>query len=71
MFWIRDHKPLTRSESTFLEHKDDFIALSDGQEHGWLDGVVEDSLNWCLPSNLMKVRYHSLQLVIIHSSRLL
>ena len=70
MSWIRDHKPLTQEESTFLEHKDDFIALSDGQENGWLDGLVEDSLNWCLPSNLMKVRHHSLRIMIIHASRL-
>ena len=55
MDWIQDHKPLTSEESTFLEHKDDFVALSDGQENGWLDGVVEDSLNWCLPKNVMKV----------------
>ena len=53
--WMQDHKPLTKEESTFLEHKDDFVALSDGQENGWLDGVVEDTLNFCLPKNLMKV----------------
>ena len=55
MDWIQDHKPLTKEESTFLEHKDDYVALSDGQENGWLDGVVEDSLNWSLPSNIMRV----------------
>jgi len=54
--WIQDHKPLTKEEKSFLEHKDDFVALSDGQENGWLDGVVEDGLNWSLPSNLMRVR---------------
>lgn len=58
MDWIQDHKPLTREESTFLEHKDDFVALSDGQENGWLDGIVEDSLNWCLPHNVMKVCHY-------------
>ena len=57
MDWIRDHKPLTKEESSFLEHKDDFVALSDGQENGWLDGLVEDTLNWCLPDNLMRVRH--------------
>lgn len=56
MGWIQDHKPLVPSELTFRKHKDDFVALADGQECGWLDGVVEDSLNWCLPSKLMKVR---------------
>ena len=58
MDWIQDHKPLTKEESKFLEHKDDFVALSDGQENGWLDGLVEDTLNFCLPDNLMRVRYH-------------
>lgn len=57
--WTRDHKPLTKEECTFLEHKDDFVALADGQENGWLDGVVEDTMNWCLPSNLMKLIFTS------------
>ena len=55
MNWTRAHKPLTKEESTFLEHTDDFVALANGQENGWLDGFVEDTMNWCLPSNLMKV----------------
>lgn len=55
MDWIKDHKPLSQEESSFLAHKDDFVALSDSQECGWLDGVIEDTLNYCLPSNLMKV----------------
>lgn len=58
MDWIQDHKPLSKEESSFLEHKDDFVALSDGQENGWLDGMVEDTLNFCLPDNLMRVRHH-------------
>lgn len=53
--WFQDHKPLSHEKSTFLEHADDFVAISDGHESGWLDGVVEDTLNICLPSNLMKV----------------
>lgn len=56
MAWIQDHKPLVQGELNFRKHKDDFVALADGQECGWLDGVVEDTLNWCLPNNLMKVR---------------
>ncbi|KAL6719062.1 hypothetical protein ACLMJK_003297 [Lecanora helva] len=53
--WIQDYKPLTPGESRFLEHKDDFVALADNsQENGWLDGVVEDSLAWCLRGNLMR-----------------
>lgn len=54
MAWIQDHKPLVQGELNFRKHKDDFVALADGQECGWLDGVVEDTLNWCLPNNLMK-----------------
>ena len=61
--WIEDHKPLSQEESSFLAHKDDFVALSDGQECGWLDGVVEDTLNYCLPSNLMKVSFKSISLL--------
>lgn len=56
MDWIQDHKPLVHAESAFMKHKDDFVALSDGQECGWLDGVVEDTLNWCLPGKTTKVR---------------
>ena len=59
--WIRAHKPLTVEESSFLEHKDDFVALADGQENGWLDGVVEDCLNFFLPGNLMRVCCHQLR----------
>ena len=60
--WITDHKPLTAEESTFLSHSDDFVALSDGQENGWLDGVVEDALNFCLPGNLMRKFFTSASL---------
>lgn len=59
--WIEDHKPLSPEESTFIQHKDDFVALSDGQECGWLDGMVEDGLSWCLPVKLMKVRFIPIQ----------
>ncbi|CAD6575582.1 MAG: hypothetical protein ASARMPREDX12_007384 [Alectoria sarmentosa] len=52
--WIEDHKPLSTEESAFIHRKDDFVALSDGQESGWLDGIVEDGLTWCLPLKLMK-----------------
>ena len=63
--WIRAYKPLTIEERTFLEHQDDFVALSDEQECGWLDGLTEDTLNACLPANLMKV--HSfLPLILIN-----
>ena len=55
MDWIQDYKPLTKEETLFTEHKDDFVALSDGQEDGWLDGVVEGSLNLSLPSKLRRV----------------
>ena len=61
--WIKNHKPLTAEESTFVQRKDDFVALSDGQEGGWLDGIVEDGLSWCLPLKVMKVK-HCLSLSI-------
>ena len=59
MDWIQDHKPLVQGELTFRKHKDDFVALADGQECGWLDGVVEDTMSWCLPGEIMKVRPHT------------
>ena len=55
--WIWDNKPLTAEETTFVEHTDDFVALSEGQEYSRLDGVVEDTLNRCLPKAVMRVRY--------------
>ncbi len=54
--WIWDEKPLSREESRFLQHEDDFVALSDGQEGGWLDGFVEDVMTKCIPKRIMKVR---------------
>lgn len=56
--WVDNHKPLSAEESKFIQRKDDFVALSDGQEGGWLDGIVEDGLSWCLPLKLMKVPHH-------------
>ena len=61
--WIEDHDPLTVEESKFIQRKDDFVALSNGQENGWLDGIVEDGLSWCLPLRAMKVRPTSLFLL--------
>ncbi|KAK0513549.1 hypothetical protein JMJ35_003913 [Cladonia borealis] len=59
MHWVWDEKPLSREESRFLEHQDDFVALSDGQEVGWLDGFVEDSMTKCIPKRLMKKLFTS------------
>ena len=56
MDWNQDYKPLTKEESSFLEHQDDFVSLYDFQETEWLDNAVEDTLSWCLPTNIMKVR---------------
>ena len=65
--WIDDHKPLSVEEQKFIQRKDDFVALSNGQENGWLDGIVEDGLTWCLPLRAMKVRTTSLFSPFIHS----
>ena len=53
--WIKGHKPLSPEESKFVHRKDDFVALSDAQENGWFDGVVEEGLTRCLPIKVMKV----------------
>ena len=55
--WMTDNKPLTAEESAFTNNRDDFVALSSGQECGWLDGKIEDMLTFCLPERLIKVRY--------------
>ena len=60
--WIRDEAPFTPEETAFVNHSDDFVALSsNSREGGWLDGLVEDTLTWCLPNRLLKVR-HSIQI---------
>lgn len=58
MNWISDVKPLVREEGLFVYHTDDLVSLSNGQEYGWLDGAVEQSLDWILPRNIMNVRYN-------------
>ena len=60
--WMRNETPLTHEESDFLEHQDDFVALSSGQESGWLDGVVEDTLKWCMPKKIREVQPPSTRL---------
>ena len=54
--WMQNKAPLTQEESDFLEHQDDFVAVSSGQEAGWLDGVVEDTLKWCMPKKIREVQ---------------
>ena len=53
--WFRNNKPVVESESWFLGHNDDLICLSDGREYGWLDVVIEDTLDMILPRRIMKV----------------
>ena len=54
--WIKDHRPLVNQESWILHHRDDLVSLSDGQEYGWIDAVVEDFLSSrILPRNLINV----------------
>ena len=49
---MKNEKPLTPEERSFLGHKDDFVALASGKESGWLDGIVEDTLFKWLPNKL-------------------
>ena len=53
--WMQNEAPLTQEESDFLEHQDDFVSLTSGQEAGWLDGKIEDALKWCLPKHTREV----------------
>ena len=55
--WMQNEAPLTQEESDFLEHQDDFVAVSSEQEAGWLDGVVEDTLKWCMPKKIREVQF--------------
>lgn len=52
--WILDKKPLSRTETEFLRHREDFVALADGQEGGWFDGFLENTLGY-LPRPITKV----------------
>ena len=58
--WILNQtpSPLAREDMEFLRHGEDFVALADGEEGGWFDGVVEDVLS-CLPGGLENVNLHS------------
>ena len=53
--WMANEKPLMPEERGFLQHRDDFVALADSKECGWLDGVVEDTLKRLIPSRLQQV----------------
>lgn len=53
--WVWDRKPLDRGESRYIQNAgDDLVALSNGQEDGCFDGMVEDVLGY-LPRPLVKV----------------
>ncbi|MCJ1365072.1 hypothetical protein MMC16_004192 [Acarospora aff. strigata] len=56
--WMNNKKPLSRSESKFVTHDEDFIALADGQEGGWFDCFVEDFLK-VLPCRLSRFLFTS------------
>jgi len=60
--WIHNKKPLSREESKFVKHDEDFIALADGQEGGWFDGFVEDILS-LVPCKLSRVSLPPLSLL--------
>ena len=53
--WLKNQKLLVPSESDFMKHQDDFVALSGERESGWLDGIVEDSLAGVFPRRIMRV----------------
>ncbi|KAL9134451.1 MAG: hypothetical protein Q9175_004363 [Cornicularia normoerica] len=42
--WMLEKKPLYSKEMSFLDQSSDLITLAEGQERGWLDGVVENLL---------------------------
>lgn len=53
-----NNKPVSREETSFVQHCEDFVALADGEEGGWFDGVIEDTLSY-LPCGLARVQLHS------------
>lgn len=52
--WMIENKPLYSKEMSFLEQSSDLITLAEGQERGWLDGVVESLLAWCASRNILQ-----------------
>ncbi|KAL2037595.1 hypothetical protein N7G274_009708 [Stereocaulon virgatum] len=67
--WMKNEKPLTYEERSFMEHKDDVVALSEERECGWLDGVVEDTLTWFLPRRFTEVLLKSKEQRLITDDR--
>lgn len=53
--WMLEKKPLYSKEMSFLDQSSDLITLAEGQERGWLDGVVENLLAWCASINILQV----------------
>ena len=54
-FILRD-KHLLEREQGFLERKDDLVALQEGQERGWLDGIIESRMEAALPETVVHLR---------------
>jgi hypothetical protein len=42
--YINNRKPLSQAESSWIQHKEDLVALQATREHAWLDEVVETFL---------------------------
>lgn len=49
---MNNEKPLLPEDREFMNHRDDLVALADGKEYGWLDGLIEDTLERLLPTSL-------------------
>lgn len=55
--WMRVKQPLFTSELAFLDHSSDFITLAEGQDRGWLDGIVESVVAWCASGSMLQVDF--------------
>ena len=51
--FILREKHLLKGEQGFLKRKDDLIALQEGQERGWLDEIIESTLESGIPETVM------------------
>lgn len=54
---MRVKQPLFTSELAFLDHSSDFITLAEGQDRGWLDGIVESVVAWCASGSMLQVGF--------------
>ena len=50
--WIKDKQPLSKEERDHFVDANDFVALVEKQEEGWLNRIVERALSKLFPKDV-------------------